>query len=40
MLLPSTLATETPVVDELQLPFGTYAITFVPVTSTVNELDG
>jgi len=38
-LLPSTLATETPVAGvEDQLPLGTYAVTFVPVTRTVNDL--
>jgi hypothetical protein len=37
---PSTLTTATPVVEELQEPFGTYETTFVPVTNTDNELDG
>src|SRR5262249_35534178 len=39
MLLPSTFTTETSLVELLQRPFGTYAVTFFPTTSAANELD-
>ena len=39
MLVPSTFAVDTPVVPPLQLPLGTYATTFAPVTSAASELE-
>src|SRR5262249_44899336 len=39
-LLPSTFTTATFVNPPLQFPLGTYATTFVPVTSTDSALDG
>src|SRR5262245_44997824 len=39
MPLPSTFTTETSLVELLQRPFGTYAVTSFPTTSADNELD-